>query len=159
MPRLTFARELSSDLYAHGPDTDVHMKPKPATKFDFTFLAPAILFNVAFLLGTLPPLFCLDATVFAYISVGIFLLSILIHIYILLVWKRYQNSSPLGYAIVQPALHMIMLVYALAVGAADFCAEKPVSSEMLPLDHALLPPPPDIPERLFDENFNDKTPE
>jgi uncharacterized membrane protein (DUF4010 family) len=126
------------------------MKRKSATKLDFPFLAPAVLCNIAFILGTLPPVFCLDATLFAYVSVGIFLLSILIHIYILWAWKRYQDSSPLGYAIVQPALHMIMLVYALAVGAADFCAAKPTSSKTLPFHH-YLPPPPDISEAISAE--------
>jgi hypothetical protein len=121
-------------------------------KFDFTFLAPAVLCNIAFMIGTVPPLFCLDATFFAYLSLGIFVLSILIHIYILFRWQRYQDSSPLGYAIVQPALHMIMLVYALAVGAADFCAAKPVPAEITPLDHNYLPPPPDISEAISEEN-------
>lgn len=119
-------------------------------KLDFTFLAPAILCNMAFVLGTLPPLLCLDATLFAYVSVGLFLLSILIHIYILMVWKRYQDSSPLGYAIVQPSLHLIMLMYALAVGAADFCAETPTSTTPLPFDQQYLPPPPAPRDARFD---------
>lgn len=128
----------------------MNLKKYLPAKIDFTFIAPALLCNVAFMVGTLPPVLCLDATLFAYLSVGIFVLSILIHIYILFHWRRYQDSSPLGYAIVQPALHMIMLVYALAVGAADFCAAKPTPAET-PLNHDYLPPPPDISEAISTE--------
>lgn len=117
----------------------------PRRKFDFTFIAPAALCNLAFILGTIPPIFCLRARAFAYISVGIFLFSIAIHIYILFRWRRYQDSSPLGYAIVQPALHMIMLIYALAAGAADFCAPSP-PSEGVYAPFRDLPPPPDTPD-------------
>lgn len=116
-------------------------------KLDFTFIAPAVMCNMAFVLGTIPPVFCLNGKIFAYISVAIFLFSLVVHVYILYHWKRYQNSSPLGYAIVQPALHMIMLVYALAVGATNFCAPRPPAAEMFsPIDQELLPPPPDLPD-------------
>lgn len=121
-----------------GPEKLLHKK------FDFTFIAPALLCNMAFVLGTIPPVFCLNSAAFAYISIGIFLFSIAIHIYILFRWKRYQDSSPLGYAIVQPALHMIMLVYALAAGATDFCAPTPAREQVWP-HFRELPPPPDTP--------------
>lgn len=115
----------------------------PRKKFDFTFIAPALLCNVAFILGTIPPLFCLNSQIFAFVSVGVFLFSIVIHIYILMRWTRYKDSSPLGYAIVQPALHMIMLVYALAAGATNFCAPPPARQNP-PNLRELPPPPPDL---------------
>jgi hypothetical protein len=114
-------------------------------KFDFTFIAPAVLCNFAFILGTIPPLLCLNSRFFSYASVGVFLFSIVIHIYILLRWTRYKDSSPLAYAIVQPTLHMIMLVYALAAGATDFCAAPPATRQNPPNLRELPPPPPALP--------------
>jgi len=144
------SKELFSTAIAYANclrDLLIFMLPTPAKlprkKFDFTFIAPAVLCNLAFILGTIPALFCLNSRIFAYVSVAVFLFSIVIHIYILMRWTRYKDSSPLGYAIVQPALHMIMLVYALAVGVTNFCAPPP-AAEQNPPNLRELPPPPDL---------------
>lgn len=94
-------------------------------KIDFVYLIPALLCNVALLCGVVPAVFCLDGQVFAYISIVVFFVSLIFHVYILARWQRYQNSSPFAYAVVQPALHLIMLVFALAVGSTSLCTPKP----------------------------------
>lgn len=91
-------------------------------KLDFVYLIPALLCNLALLCGVVPAVFCLDGAAFAYLSVLIFLVSLVFHIYILVRWRRYRDSSPFAYAVVQPALHLIMLVFALAVGSTSLCA-------------------------------------
>ena|GEM_PF-5472914 len=93
-------------------------------KLDFVYLVPAILCNLALLCGVVPAVFCLDGKAFAYLSVFIFLISLVFHIYILARWQRYQNSSPFAYAVVQPALHAIMLVFALMVGSTSLCVPR-----------------------------------
>ncbi len=112
-------------------------------KLDFPFLVPAILCNLAFLMGTIPAWLCLNGAVFAWGSVALFLISLLAHLYIILQWHKYRDSSPLGYAIVQPALHAVMLVYSLAVGSTSRCVPPPPDRstiqqiERLPRDHGL----------------------
>jgi hypothetical protein len=93
-------------------------------KLDFVYLIPALLCNMALLCGVVPAVFCLDGTVFAYISIFIFLISLAFHIYILARWQRYRDSSPFAYAVVQPALHAIMLVFALMVGSTNLCVPR-----------------------------------
>jgi hypothetical protein len=111
-------------------------------KLDFVYLIPALLCNLALVCGVVPAVFCLDGTVFAYISIFIFLISLAFHIYILALWRRYQNSSPFAYAVVQPALHAIMLVFALAVGSTSLCTPRP--NKM---------PAPDYIENEFPQNL------
>lgn len=90
-------------------------------ELDFVYLAPALLFNGAFICGIIPAMFCVDGTLFAYISIAIFVISIVAHIYIMFHWQRYQECSPVAYALIQPALHFMVLVFALAVGATSIC--------------------------------------
>lgn len=100
------------------------LDPVTLAKLDFVYLIPALLCNAALLCGLLPAVFCLDGVVFAQVSVAIFLLSLIFHIVILANWRRYRDSSPFAYAVVQPALHLIMLVFALAVGSVSLCVPK-----------------------------------
>lgn len=100
-------------------------------KIDFVYLIPALLCNLALLCGVIPAVFCLDGQVFAYISIIVFLISLIFHAYILVRWHHYQNSSPFAYAVVQPALHLIMLVFALAVGSTSLCTPKPKNKPAL----------------------------
>ena len=110
-------------------------------KLDFVYLAPALLCNVALLCGVIPAVFCLNGIVFAYISVGIFLISILLHIYIMIQWQKYKASAPFGYAVVQPVLHMITLVLALAVGATSLCTPtKPEDADFVPQASEMIQP-------------------
>lgn len=98
-------------------------------RVDFIYVAPALLCNFALLSGIIPSAFCLDGALFAKISVGIFILSIFLHIYILFRWRKYQNSSPVAYGIVQPCLHLIILMFALVVGETSMCAAKVLTAE------------------------------
>lgn len=111
-------------------------------KLDFVYVIPALLCNAALLCGVVPAVFCLNGKVFAYISIVIFLVSLVFHVYILARWQRYRNSSPIAYAIVQPTLHLIMLVFALMVGATSLCV--PRMNEM---------PTPDFMENEFPQNL------
>lgn len=98
-------------------------------KIDFMYVAPALLCNVALLSGIIPAAFCLDSAVFAKISVIIFILSIILHVIILFQWAKYKNSSPLAYGIIQPCLHLVIMVIALSVGTTSVCVEKELTAE------------------------------
>lgn len=100
-------------------------------EIDFVYLAPAILFNAAFICGIVPALFCVDGTLFAYISIGVFIISIAAHVYIMFHWNRYQDCSPVAYALIQPALHLMVLAFALAVGATSICSPERPQDEVL----------------------------
>ncbi len=89
---------------------------------DLVYITPALLCLLALVAGIVPSVFCLNSSVFAAISVGIFLFSLLAHVYILFLWKRYKDSSPMAYAITQPAAHFIILAFALAVGGTSMCS-------------------------------------
>lgn len=94
-------------------------------RLDMVYLTPALLCLLALFAGIVPSVFCLSSGVFAVISIGIFIFSLLAHIYILVLWKRYKDSSPLAYALTQPAAHFIILAFALAVGATSMCSQEP----------------------------------
>lgn len=91
-------------------------------RVDFVYLTPALLCFTAFLAGIVPCALCLDSTIFAYISLGIFVVSLVAHTYILFHWKRYKGSSPFAYAITQPVAHLIIMVFALCVGSVNVCS-------------------------------------
>jgi hypothetical protein len=103
-----------------------HPMPKFFSRVDFIYITPAILCCLAIFCGLIPPLFCLTSSIFMYISIGVFVVSILIHIVILCLWKRYSNVAPFAYAIVQPCLHLILLTFALFVGSTNLCAVNSV---------------------------------
>ena len=73
------------------------------------------------LLGIIPCVLCIDGKVFAYMSVVVFLVSIMFHVYILIKWRQYADHSPVVYAIVQPCNHLIIMCFALAVGSTSMC--------------------------------------
>lgn len=98
-------------------------------KLDYVYLLPAFLCFAAFLAGIIPCMWCLDATVFAFISLAIFVVSLLAHVYILMRWKRYKNSSPLAYALTQPVAHLIVMTFALCVGSVNVCQTVPTPSD------------------------------
>lgn len=110
-------------------------------KLDLVYLTPALLCLLALLAGIIPSVFCLDGAVFAHISVGIFVFSLLAHVYILFYWTRYKDSSPVAYAITQPAAHFIILTFALAVGATSMCAPDSLRAidPVALSDNALIP--------------------
>lgn len=109
-------------------------------KLDIVYITPALLCLLALFAGIVPSVFCLNSTLFAYISVGIFLFSLLAHIYILFLWRRYKDSSPLAYAITQPAAHFIILAFALTVGATSMCSLEPSPADTARLtDNPLIP--------------------
>lgn len=97
------------------------MRAKTTATSKFIYITPAVLCCMAMLCGVIPCVLCLDGTVFAYISLGLFFISILIHIYIIARWRQYASHSPIGYAIVQPCNHFIIMCIALAVGATSVC--------------------------------------
>lgn len=118
-------------------------------KFDLVYLTPAFLCFTAFLAGIIPCAFCLDSTVFAYISIGIFLFSIAVHIYILFYWKRYRDSSPLAYALTQPAAHIVIMTFALCVGTTNVCTPVKHGNEALALpDNNLFQHNIEMPETI-----------
>jgi hypothetical protein len=98
-------------------------------KFDFVYIAPALLCNTALLSGIIPSAFCLDSSLFAQVSMLIFVLSIILHIYILFQWAKYKDSSPVAYGIVQPLLHFVILVIALTVGETSMCSKTQLTPE------------------------------
>ncbi len=98
-------------------------------RVDFIYVAPALLCNVALLCGIIPSAFCLSSALFVKISMGVFVFSIAIHIYILCQWRRYRNSSPFAYGVVQPCLHFVIMVIAMTVGSTSMCAKPELSVE------------------------------
>ncbi len=94
----------------------------PFRRVEWTYVAPALLCNAAFIVGTLPVLLCWKSALLLPLSLTIFGISLALHGFILYRWKRYKDASPFAYAIVQPTLHLIVLVYALAVGSITLCA-------------------------------------
>lgn len=103
--------------------------PMTVRQPDYIYLLPAFLCFTAFLAGVIPCMWCLDAALFAAVSVAIFVISLFAHGYILLRWKRYKNSSPLAYAITQPVAHLIIMTFALCVGSVNVCQTVPVESD------------------------------
>lgn len=103
------------------------------------YVAPAVLCCLAMVCGFIPALGCLESKPFAYLSLLVFVLSIAIHGYILWQWRRFSNAAPLGYALVQPCLHFIILILALIVGGTDMCAApaaKPLKWRDYELEYA-----------------------
>lgn len=104
--------------------------PRKRRKVDYIYLLPAFLCFTAFLAGVIPCVWCLNADLFAFISVAIFVVSLLAHVYILMRWKRYTDSSPLAYAITQPVAHLIIMTFALCVGSVNVCQLAPVEGDV-----------------------------
>lgn len=113
-------------------------------RVDFVYLTPALLCFTAFLAGIVPCAFCLNSTVFAYLSLAIFAISLVAHAYILFQWKRYKGSSPFAYAITQPVAHLIIMVFALCVGSVNVCSTVAEQDESVLRDNHLLQPKTDI---------------
>lgn len=109
------------------------------TRARFIYVLPALLCLLAMSFGIIPSVFCLDGKPFAWLSVAVFIISLLLHGYILLQWRRYADHSPLAYALVQPFNHLIILCFALAVGATSMCAKPPASGQPPPLVDYNLP--------------------
>lgn len=121
-------------------------------KLDLVYITPALLCLLALVAGIIPSVFCLDSALFAAVSVGIFLFSLVAHIYILFLWKRYKDSSPMAYAITQPAAHFIILAFALAVGATSMCSLEPSPADAASLaDNPLIPLNDTIAEVIADD--------
>lgn len=98
------------------------MKTNLLLNLKFIYAAPALLCCMAMLSGFIPAVFCLDGRFFAYVSLIVFGVSIGLHIVILFMWQKFQNSAPFAYALVQPCLHFILLILALTVGSTNLCA-------------------------------------
>lgn len=120
-------------------------------RIDFVYLAPAMLCFSAFLAGVVPCAFCLDSTVFAYISLGIFAISLVAHAYILFHWKRYKGSSPLAYAITQPVAHLIIMAFALCVGSVNVCSGGPIRDDSILQDNHLFQHDLEMSDAISDE--------
>ena len=103
--------------------------------------------------------------VFAYISVLLFLISILFHIYTLILWRRYWGQACLIYAIGQPLIHICILTFATIVSATNSCARldslrnQEVKEWVNPLNEivALKSISEDVDAELIDTRYKNST--
>lgn len=110
---------------------------KNGNGLDYAFLAPVILLLLSFVCGIIPSLFCsLNKIYFANTSILLFFISIGFHFYILFLWRRYEGTASLAYALCQPIMHIVILAFATIVSATNTCDRVQQSRGITTVDSA-----------------------